>query len=123
MLNYDGKANYRLQFKVFGIGLAVAIVTAVLLIAFGVIGWKGGAAIVLAVLGFEIMYFLILRDTFPAPLTQYAMRKGVKFIDDEGNMIKELKPGMYKISKDIDDYVEPETVPVCETDKMNKTNK
>lgn len=119
MLNYNGKANYRLQFKIFGIGLVVAIAAAVLLIVFGIVGWKGGVAIVLATLGFEIMYFLILRDTFPGPLTQYAMRKGIKFIDEDGNMVKELKPGMYKISKTIDDYVEAETMPIFE-DTANK---
>ncbi|MCR5181493.1 MAG: hypothetical protein K6D56_00545 [Clostridia bacterium] len=112
MLNYDGKVNYKLQFKVFGIGLAVAAVAAVVLVVSGVIGWGGAAAIIAAAICFETMYFLILRDSFPGPLTQYAMRKGVKFIDDDGNMIKELKPGMYKISKTIDDYVEPETMPV-----------
>ena len=112
VLNYDGKANIKLQFKVFGIGLVVAIVVAVALVVSGVVGWGGAVGIIVAVLCFEVMYFLILRDSFPGPLTQYAMRKGVKFIDEEGNMIKELKPGMYKISKTIEDFVEPETVPI-----------
>ena len=99
MVHNEKRGNYRFQFKVFGIGLIIAIAVAACLIVLGKIKWFVGVGLVLAVLFFEIMYFLILRDTVPSPLTQNNMRKGIEFIDEEGNMVKEVKPGVYKVDK------------------------
>ena len=93
------KWNYSRQFKVFGIGLIIAIVIALILVITGRIGWAVAIGFVVAVMFFELVYFLILRDTVPGPLTQVNMRKDVEFINEEGERIEQLKPGMYKITR------------------------
>ena len=93
------KWNYNKQFKVFGIGLIIAIVIALILVITGRIGWGVAIGFVVAVMLFELVYFLILRDTVPNPLTQVNMRKDVEFINEDGEIIEQLKPGIYKVSK------------------------
>ena len=95
----DKKWNHKRQFKVFGIGLIIAIVIAVILVISDLIKWGVAIGFVVAVMFFELVYFLILRDTIPGPLTQVNMRKGVEFFDENGEKVKELGPGMYKITR------------------------
>ena len=79
----NNKGNYRLQLRAFGIGLIIALIVAVFLVLSGLISWPIGVGIVIAVLLFEVMYFFILRDRAPEPLTQVNMRKDIDYSEDE----------------------------------------
>ena len=99
MAEKEQKGNYRFQFKVFGIGLAIVVCVVMILGILGIIGWKVAIGIVVAVMFFEGMYFFVLRDTSPEPLTQYAMHKGFEFTDENGDKVRETRPGVYVLEK------------------------
>ncbi len=80
----NNRGNYRLQLRAFGIGLIIALIVAVFLVLSGLISWPIGVGIVIAVLLFEAMYFFILRDRAPEPLTQVNMRKDIDYPEEGG---------------------------------------
>lgn len=73
----EKKGNYKRQFKAFGIAFVITAIIAAVLIASGLIGPGAGIGLALAVAFFEAVYFFILRDRSPEPLTQVNMRKDV----------------------------------------------
>ena len=78
------KGNYKRQFKAFGIAFIIMVIIAVILIASGLISLGVGIGFAIAVAFFEAVYFFILRDRSPEPLTQVNMRKGIEdFVKEE----------------------------------------
>ena len=84
-MSSNNRGNYRLQLRAFGIGLIIALIASVFLVLSGLISWPIAIGIVIAVFLFEVMYFFILRDRSPEPLTQVNMRKDIDYSEEEGD--------------------------------------